>query len=192
MSSPAFAPSHSTGPRTESGKAASSQNALKHGLASGTLFIEGEDPAEFDALHESLRAEHTPGTATETLLTRDMATLHWLADRAIRLQALALATDNLPYLATLLRYQISNHRAFHKSLATLLSLRKQTVQPTREFVSQKAEQPPKPQPDRFAADFTELVEGPFTPETQEQFAQKYGLRKKEQPATPGRLPRNQR
>lgn len=192
MSSPAFAPSHSTGPRTESGKATSSQNALKHGLASGTLFIKGEDPAEFDALHESLRAEHTPATATETLLTRDMATHHWLADRAIRLQALALATDNLPYLATLLRYQISNHRAFHKSLATLLSLRKQTVAPTIGFVSQKAEQPPKPEPDQFAADFVEMVEGPFTPEMQKQFAHKYGLRKKEQPIPPVRLPRNRR
>ncbi|MCU1257860.1 MAG: hypothetical protein JWO80_745, partial [Bryobacterales bacterium] len=32
----------STGPRTEAGKSRSSQNALRHGLASGRLIIEGE------------------------------------------------------------------------------------------------------------------------------------------------------
>jgi hypothetical protein len=39
----------STGPRTAAGKAISSQNALKHGLASGRLIIEGEDPADYQA-----------------------------------------------------------------------------------------------------------------------------------------------
>ena len=33
---------HSTGPRTEEGKAATRQNAFKHGLASGQIVIPGE------------------------------------------------------------------------------------------------------------------------------------------------------
>ena len=36
----------STGPRTEQGKAASSQNALKHGLLARDAVLPGEDPAE--------------------------------------------------------------------------------------------------------------------------------------------------
>ena len=33
----------STGPRTEAGKAASSHNALKHGLTAQTVLLPGED-----------------------------------------------------------------------------------------------------------------------------------------------------
>ena len=54
---PQPAPKHShksTGPRTASGKAASSQNALRHGLASGTILIPGEDPEQLAALQQAL------------------------------------------------------------------------------------------------------------------------------------------
>ena len=46
----------STGPRTAEGKAASSQNSFKHGLYSKQLVIQGEDPAELDALKADLIA----------------------------------------------------------------------------------------------------------------------------------------
>ena len=36
----------SPGPRTAEGKAASSRNALTHGLTARTLLLEGEDPQE--------------------------------------------------------------------------------------------------------------------------------------------------
>jgi hypothetical protein len=42
---------HSTGPRTESGKAISRFNALRHGLTSEHLIIPGEDIDDFHALH---------------------------------------------------------------------------------------------------------------------------------------------
>ena len=35
----------STGPRTPEGKAASSSNALKHGMDAASIVIPGEDPA---------------------------------------------------------------------------------------------------------------------------------------------------
>lgn len=76
MASPSFAPLHSSGPRTPAGKAASSRNSLKHGLASGTLLLPDEDPAEFAALHQSLIADHAPANATEELLVHDMAKHH--------------------------------------------------------------------------------------------------------------------
>ena len=37
----------STGPRTEDGKASTSQNALKHGLLARDAVLPGEDPADF-------------------------------------------------------------------------------------------------------------------------------------------------
>ncbi len=125
---------HATGPRTEAGKAISSQNATKHGLAAGILFLSTENPADFAVLLEGLRADHKPLGTTQELLVADMARHHWLMDRAIRLQTLALVRNDFTKLDLFLRYQTANHRAFHKSLATLHLLRK-------EFVSKPVEAP---------------------------------------------------
>src|SRR6185437_11241805 len=75
-----------TGPRSPKGKAISSGNSLKHGLASGRVLIPGEDPAQFEALLSDLITEHAPGTETESLLVQQMAQSWWLMQRAIRIQ----------------------------------------------------------------------------------------------------------
>ncbi len=87
---------HSTGPKSPSGKVASSRNSLKHGLASGTLLIPGEDPAAFDALLHDLLEEHQPAGTTEDLLVHEMAQSFWLAQRAIRLQSECFASERRP------------------------------------------------------------------------------------------------
>jgi hypothetical protein len=46
---------HSTGPRTATGKARSSQNSFKHGLYAKYLVLPDEDPAELDELCASSR-----------------------------------------------------------------------------------------------------------------------------------------
>jgi hypothetical protein len=69
------------GPRTQAGKAASSKNSFKHGLASGRILIEGEDPAEFEVLVADLEADYKPATETEALLVHDLAKFHWLAEK---------------------------------------------------------------------------------------------------------------
>jgi hypothetical protein len=178
MSSPASAPVHATGPRTSAGKAISSRNAFKHGLASGAMFTRGENPEEFEILYKSLREEHAPATPTEELLISDMARFHWLGRRAVRLQAFAIDTDNLPHLALMIRYQTTNHRAFHKSLTTFLTLRKQRVESTTQFVSQNKSkisgQPAKA-----------TIQNPFPPTTDEEPARKSN-------AASNRLPQGQR
>ncbi len=131
-------PTHSTGPRSKAGKAISSQNALRHGLASGTLFIEGEDQAEWQSLFTSLLEEWQPATPTEHLHVQAMARHHWLVERAIRLQGEALAAiaepGTLPAsFAVLLRYQIANERAFARAQKTLQEMQRAR----REFVSQQ-------------------------------------------------------
>jgi hypothetical protein len=131
------------GPRTEAGKAASSKNSFKHGLASGRILIEGEDPAEFEALVADLEADYQPATETEALLVHDLAKFHWLADRAIRLQAEAFAASlpEIPAsLSVLLRYQTANQRAFQTTLKSLQALQKEREAAERQFVSQEPAQ----------------------------------------------------
>lgn len=71
----------STGPRTPQGKAASSLNALRHGILAKAAFnlrIEGEERrAEFDALVVGLAQEYQPRTMTEHLTVQQLAGCYW-------------------------------------------------------------------------------------------------------------------
>jgi hypothetical protein len=135
------------GPRTAEGKAASSRNSFKHGLASGQILIEGEDPAAFESLVADLENDYQPATETEALLVHDLAKFHWLADRAIRLQALAFASaafasaiPEIPAsLNVLIRYQTTNQRAFQTTLKSLQALQKErkASEERTKFVSQE-------------------------------------------------------
>lgn len=72
---------HSTGPRTPAGKAASSLNALRHGIlakAAFNLTIEGDERrAEFDALVAGLAQEFQPRTMTEHMTVQQLAGCYW-------------------------------------------------------------------------------------------------------------------
>jgi hypothetical protein len=59
---------HSTGPVTPDGKATSSKNGIRHGLAASIVLILGESREDFEALKSALTEEHRPTTPTETLL----------------------------------------------------------------------------------------------------------------------------
>ncbi|MBV9767615.1 MAG: hypothetical protein JOZ48_22435 [Acidobacteriaceae bacterium] len=130
---------HSTGPRSPQGKATSSRNSLKHGLASGEIIIPGEDPAAFDALLHDLLEEHQPASPTEELLIKEMAQSYWLAQRALRFQNECFTETGVDEkrLALFLRYQTTHDRAFHKALSTLMKLQKsqKRERPSRGFVS---------------------------------------------------------
>ncbi len=84
----------STGPKTEAGKAKSSLNAFKHGLASGKLIIEGESREDFNAMKNDLRFEYHPNTTTEEFLIEKMAMSLWFARRAMVAQSVTL--NNAP------------------------------------------------------------------------------------------------
>jgi hypothetical protein len=141
-------PTGPTGPRTEEGKAISSMNALKHGLASGTLIIKGEDPAAFEALKAGLEKDFQPANTIESTLVANLAKSQWFTDRAIRLQKLAYdARDFDQWLAApvelsvLIRYQNTNHRAFITTLKTLQTIQKERKLAEKEFVSQAPQKP---------------------------------------------------
>jgi len=154
-----------TGPRTTVGKAASSMNAMSHGLTSGKVVLPGEDASQFEFLRRSLLKEHRPNTPTEKILVEEMAQAHWRLDRVRRRQDQAFESETLDekLLALLLRYATTYERTFHKSLQALRKLqRERLAQSKPPFVSQKAEQaaffammdaataPPPPLPEDIA------------------------------------------
>jgi hypothetical protein len=128
----------STGPRTEDGKLASSRNSTKHGLASGTLIIPGEDPTAFEMLLDDLLEEHQPASPTERLLIEEMAQSYRLTQRALRLENTCFTNEgvNEKQLALFLRYQTTHERRFYKALNCLLQIKKEAVRNHRGFVSQ--------------------------------------------------------
>jgi hypothetical protein len=71
----------STGPRTPKGKAASSLNALRHGILARAAFnvtIEGQERrAEFEALVAGLAQEFQPRTLSEHLTVQQLAGCYW-------------------------------------------------------------------------------------------------------------------
>jgi len=77
---------HSTGPRTDEGKLASSRNAIRHGLTSAETIIYGEDNDEFDAIAAMLRKELHPASAMQELAVNRIIHLQWKLRRIPRLE----------------------------------------------------------------------------------------------------------
>jgi hypothetical protein len=135
----------SCGPRTEAGRAISSQNRTTHGLArhnGNFVLLSTEDPNGFEALKASLAEEHQPSTETESILIGSMAESHWLANRAQTLQNTCLDPQtgqitNVSLFSLYLRYQTTHTRAFHKSLNDLLKLRSERRRAENGFEAQK-------------------------------------------------------
>jgi hypothetical protein len=122
---------------------ASSRNSLQHGLASGTVIIPGEDPAQFESLLNDIVAEYHPATATEELLVQEMAQSFWLSQRALRFQNDCFTENGVDEkrLALFLRYQTTHERAFHKALNALRKLQKERTRDSKSgFVSQSVSQ----------------------------------------------------
>jgi hypothetical protein len=85
----------STGPRTETGKAAASRNALRHGLASSQLILFGERQEDFDRFFGELRTAYGPEDAVEDGLVERIALAQWRLRRVWRAEAAALNEEAL-------------------------------------------------------------------------------------------------
>ena len=119
----------STGPTSPEGKAISSKNRLSFGFNSAMPCMNDEDPEEFERLRAELHNEHRPATATQTILVDKMVLSHWHYLRATRVINNLILDDRRPQaLALAMRYQTSNHNAFHKALAELQKLKAQRPQ----------------------------------------------------------------
>jgi len=76
----------STGPRTNEGKAAVSQNAVKHGLLAARDVITSESQADFDLYRQQLLAELAPVSPMESMLAERIVSLSWRLKRTGRIQ----------------------------------------------------------------------------------------------------------
>ena len=72
----------STGPKTENGKARSSQNAVRHGLTAETVIGPLEDPADYRAFEQAVTTAYDVETAVERELVLRLASLLWRLRRA--------------------------------------------------------------------------------------------------------------
>jgi flagellar hook-basal body complex protein FliE len=115
-----------TGPRTAAGKAASSMNALKHGLTSRRVVMPYENQAEFDALLKDLMDESQPVGALEIELVNDIAASLWRLSRARRrecdLADVAFGGGSKQAreeFALMLRYTASIERELHRAIIRL-------------------------------------------------------------------------
>ena len=66
-------PSRATGPKTLGSKQKSTRNALKHGLLSKYLIIDGESRGDYNRLLDGLMASHRPANVVVRLA---LSTLH--------------------------------------------------------------------------------------------------------------------
>jgi hypothetical protein len=132
----------STGPITAEGKLAASRNSTRHGLTSKQIVLPGEDPAEYDAVRDSLIRDYAPANETERTLVEEIAAGSWRLARARRHETAILkkliGSDADPdtafatlfmekpkELARLLRYVTTIERAYYRALNKLEKLQKE-------------------------------------------------------------------
>ena len=84
----------STGPRTNEGKAAVSQNAVKHGLLAEHDVICSESQADFDLYRQQILDELNPVSPMESMLAERVVALSWRLKRVCRFQNLAIDALN--------------------------------------------------------------------------------------------------
>jgi len=86
----------STGPTTAEGKAAASRNATRHGVLSTRLFLEDEDPAEFQALLDDLVTALGPVGTMEMILVERIAVTVWRQRRLVAAETASLTLSRQP------------------------------------------------------------------------------------------------
>ncbi len=121
----------STGPVTDAGKEAASQNARTHGLSSPTFTIlPGEDPTSFDQLTQRLTVEMKPRTEHEGFLIGLMAQARWkrarIQNHEMKLLDQLLAGEPVEASLTLmLRYAADAERAYYRAHREFTQSRRQ-------------------------------------------------------------------
>ena len=81
----------SSGLRSSNGKAASSKNALRHGILGSGLLLVDENPADYDVLFQSLVQDLRPHGALEIIHVERIAAAIWRQRRLIRAETAAVA-----------------------------------------------------------------------------------------------------
>jgi hypothetical protein len=137
----------STGPITEAGRTAVSQNATKHGLTGKFKVLPSESQSEFDELLAGFLESEAPAGSDEIAMVQQMAEALWLSRRSVRLQNACFemlesssaeeSRHAHKSLALYLRYQTAHDRTFTRYATELRKRRNERARAERGFVSQK-------------------------------------------------------
>jgi hypothetical protein len=141
----------STGPVTESGKAASSRNRLTLGLYTRTDYVQPEERQLYKEFTETMYAELAPASLLEETLAAEIAGAAWRLRRCDAADAgltdFDESTEKLR--RSVERARAAAHTALHRSLNQLRKLQKDRTAP------EKPAAPPRPEPnheDQFMAE----------------------------------------
>ena len=122
---------HSTGPRTEQGKRASSSNSTTTGLTAAKIFVRPEEQDDFNHLQADLRAEIQPDGATQNTLFDLILHAAWNLRRCFDLESKiqnkaitdALLNDELASkLDRIYRYKKMHESSHRRAIADLRKL----------------------------------------------------------------------
>jgi len=134
--------SHSTGPRTPEGKAASSQNAMKSGVTSAKAVLPFESQNEYNAMYDAFMAQFAPANFIERVIVEDIANAFWRI-RRVKAAQISYMTEKLgpyvipnPLLATaeimlskemrlLHKYEASYRREYESAWRKLQAIQKE-------------------------------------------------------------------
>lgn len=84
----------STGPRTPGGKAVVAKNAIRHGLTARDVVSADESQGAFKSFAAALVEQLAPVGAVESMLAERVTHCAWRLRRAVRLEAMALASPS--------------------------------------------------------------------------------------------------
>ena len=117
---------HSTGPKTESGKQRSSQNALRHGLTSQIVVMPTEELEVYQLHLKSFAEEYDPQGPTESNLVQALADASWRLNRVVALETNLLMQGDLESqakaLANLSMHSQRLSRQFERTVTQLRAL----------------------------------------------------------------------
>ncbi len=124
---------HSTGPKSEAGKATVARNAVKHGLTSKELIVRDDERDEFIVLQAELLDEVLPESAIEKTLFHQLLYAAWNLRRVRRLEAALFDGAADPLADDVLAQKMDRYakhatrfeRMYHRSLKELKAIKTQ-------------------------------------------------------------------
>jgi hypothetical protein len=130
-----------TGPKTPEGKAASSMNALRHGLRARTVVLPDESQEDYDQLHAGFQEKYRPQDPVEQHLVDLAAIAQWKLARADALDAQCDAKAKTPEaraanLGRMSQIDCRLQRAYFKAYKEL-----ERIKTAREKQAEQSKQP---------------------------------------------------
>ncbi len=116
---------HSTGPRTDEGKSATSQNATKSGLFSTKDFVLPHEQPIWTDLDESIRAELHPSGPIEEAFVSEIRSALWRLRRCGEIESDSESAPDASAQQSIDRARAQSNRILHRSLAELRTLQTQ-------------------------------------------------------------------